>query len=162
MKNKKLLYILIPLTLLVWGIIVYRIIATANSGNENQIQSMQQIENATIENMNDTFLINPNYRDPFLGKMINKILPSTNATTSSLPKTISTVKNTPIVSSWPAIVYLGIIKNQKSNKQLTLVQINGQSYSMKIGETVNAIELCKVFKDSIEVKFGKEKKFCRK
>ncbi|OFY82851.1 MAG: hypothetical protein A3F72_01835 [Bacteroidetes bacterium RIFCSPLOWO2_12_FULL_35_15] len=159
MKNKKLLYILIPLTLLVWGIIVYRIIATTNSGNENQIQSMQQIENATIENMNDTFLINPNYRDPFLGKMIKNV---TTSATTSLQKTITTVKNTPILSSWPTIVYLGIIKNQKSNKQLTLVQINGQSYSMKIGETVNSVELCKVFKDSIEVKFGKEKKFCRK
>jgi hypothetical protein len=159
MKNKKLLYLLIPLTVLIWGNIIYKIVATVNSGNEAQIQSIHQIENSAIENMNDTFLINPNYRDPFLGKMIKK---ETDVTTTSIATPLKTVKNTPVISTWPAIVYLGIIKNQKSNKQLTLVQINGQSYSMKIGESVSEIELCKVCKDSIELKFGKEKKFFRK
>jgi hypothetical protein len=159
MKNKKLVYLFIPLALLIWGNIIYKIVAPANSGNENQFQSVQQIENSTADDMNDTFLINPDYRDPFLGKMVKK---PTDVTSSPFTTSVNIVKSTPVSSTWPTIVYLGIIKNQKSNKQLTLVQINGQSYSMKIGESINAIELCKVCKDSIEMKFGKEKKFFRK
>jgi len=155
MKNKKLLYILIPGTLIVWGIIIYKIFGNINTENNVPIQhtefNMKQ-DNLTI---NDTFSINPDYRDPFLGKTHKK--PDDNqAVKTIVPKIIKAP------TPWPNIVYGGIIKNQKSNKQLALVQINGQGYTMKPGETISEVQLNKIYKDSIEVIFLKEKKFISK
>jgi len=152
MKNKKLLFILIPATLLLWGYIVYKIIITA-SGNEpvnKTIPNQIIFENNDIAI--DTFSIYPNYRDPFMGEMAKKPIIKDN----------NQPKKPILITAWPTIVYSGAIKNQTSNKQLAIIQINGQSNIMKVGEKIGDIELLIIFPDSIEVKMGKEKRFVRK
>ncbi len=155
MKNKKLLYVLIPGTLLVWGMILHKVFTTMDGGDAGQFQNTQFVASVSTEIVNDTFSINPDYRDPFSEKVVKKIVTvaHTTAPKPTVPK---------VLTPWPAIVYGGIIKNQKSNKQLALIQINGQSNMMKTGEEVNGIQLTKVFRDSIEVEFQKEKKHIRK
>lgn len=164
MKNKKLLFILIPCTLLLWGMILYKIFSAVSGNDDNMAQNQKilVLENSQEHLVADTFSIHPTYRDPFSSK-INKTTLST-YTGNSTPKTPSSPK--PIVSSsssinntFPKIIYGGMIKNKQSNKQLVLIQINGQSNIMKIGDIVNEVELTKAFRDSIEVKFGKEKRF---
>ena len=155
MKNKKLLYVLIPGVIFVWGIIIYRIV-TGMGGNENptsQKVEMEEIHQDVI--LNDTFSINPTYRDPFSGKQVKKVASASQQTIKKLVAPI-------ITANWPQITYGGIVKNQKSSKQLVLVSINGQSTMLKVGESYSDVVLLKVFKDSIEVQFGKEKKFVRK
>lgn len=160
MKNKKLLYVLIPAVLLVWGIIIYKIVAPASlEENTTGLQNIQFASNSTTEILSDTFSINPNYRDPFLSKEVKKSIPSENKVSNVVAAPAVIKKITEPSIKWPALIYSGLIKNQKSNKQLVLISINGQSSSIKIGEVINGIELMKVFKDSIEVKFGNEKKF---
>ncbi len=166
MKNKKLLFLLIPATLLLWGMILYKIFS-AVSGGDNNIGQNQEVVTPIDSNeqlLTDTFSIHPTNRDPFLGKM-NKTI-STHTGGSSSPKTVITPKSTlappSINSTFPKIIYGGLIKNKQSNKQLVLIQINGQSNIMKIGEIFNEVELTKVFRDSIEVKFRKEKRFIAK
>ncbi len=156
MKDKKTVYILIPVVLLIWGIIFYRIYGFFNGGNNQAFHTPQLVITDSAELLNDSFNIHADYRDPFLDKAIKKQI-SGSGTTVAKP-----VKPVPTSSPWPAIVYGGIIKNQKSNKQLALIQINGQSNMMKAGEEANGVQLLKVFKDSIEVKFGKEKKYISK
>lgn len=164
MKNKKLLIILIPATLLLWGMIIYKIFSVASGGDDiGQVQGTVSVVNNDNNALTDTFSINPTYRDPFLGKT-NKtatiaIVGSSNSKPISTPKPIAT---NPINKTFPNIIYGGLIKNKQSNKQLVLIQINGQSNIMKIGDIVNEVELTKVFRDSIEVKFKKEKKFILK
>ncbi len=53
-----------------------------------------------------------------------------------------------------------IFSNQK--KQLALVLINGQNCIVKIGDIMSDVELIKVFRDSIEVKYFKESRFILK
>lgn len=164
MKNKKLLYILIPVVLLVWGIIIYRIFNVVNGSNSNEVLKSSIIENVNNENLVDTFSIHPNYRDPFISKRAKKTI-SENKITSTItkPDVIKKVSNTaPISNKWPSIVYNGLIKNEKSNKQLALVQINGQSNILQLGNVAEGVELTKIFRDSIEVKFNSEKRFIRK
>ena len=159
MKNKKLLYVLIPAVLLVWGIIIYKIVAPGSGGDDTSpLKNNEFITSSSTEILNDTFSINPNYRDPFLGKSIKKTIPSENKVSNvTIPTVIK--KTTEPTIKWPSVIYAGLIKNKKSNKQLVLIQINGQSSSIKVGEIINGIELINIFKDSIEVKFGNEKKF---
>lgn len=164
MKNKKLLILLIPATLLLWGMIAYKILSVASGGDGvGQIQETVSVVNNDSNILTDTFSINPTYRDPFLGK-INKTAAIITGG-SSPPKTTSTPKpivTSPINKPFPSIIYGGLIKNKQSNKQLVLIQIGGQSTIMKIGDIVSEVELTKVFRDSIEVKFKKEKKFILK
>jgi hypothetical protein len=157
MKNKKMLYLLIPGTLIVWGLIIFKIINNMHS-DENPVSQHTLVETAVTENVSDTFSIHPTYRDPFLGKPVQRDDLSEGPSKSSIPAT--PVIKTPTV--WPAVVYGGIIKNQKLNKEMILLQINGQDFMMKSGETVNGVQLFKVFHDSIEVHFSKEKKIIYK
>jgi type II secretory pathway component PulC len=157
MKNKKLLYILIPGTLLIWGMIIYKIFNTVHA-EENTVAQHAELITTDDEIKSDTFSIHPVYRDPFLRKK-NKI---NNPGSGQAATKITKPKIVPVVIAWPKIIYSGIIKNQKSNKQLALIEINGQSNMMKVGEEVYGVQLLKVFKDSIEVGFLKEKKFVSK
>ena len=104
----------------------------------------------------DTFSISANYRDPFLGRMISVNANSIQKNeTPKVEKVIQQIK-------WPTIIYNGMIKNQKSKKELALVQIGGKDNIMKAGETAEGIKIQKIYKDSIEVVFEKEKKAVRK
>lgn len=164
MKNKKLLYILIPVVLLVWGVIIYRIFNVVNGSGSNEVRISSFVENTINENLIDTFSIHPNYRDPFISKRAKKTT-SENKITSTItkPDLIKKVSITaPMSDKWPSIVYNGLIKNEKSNKQLALVQINGQSNILQLGNVAEGVELTKIFRDSIEVKFNSEKRFVRK
>lgn len=162
MKNKKLLYILIPLVLLLWGAIIYRIFNVVSVNDSNEVYKSEVYGNTDNANLIDTFSINPNYRDPFLGKSAKKTILSENKVSNIVVNPNVIKKIIPSSRAWPNLVYGGLIKNQKSNKALALVQINGQSNIMKIGEIVGEIELTKIFRDSIEVKFQKEKRFVKK
>lgn len=157
MKNKKLLYVLIPAVLFIWGYIIIMVLnafyGNDKTNNVAPVAMLEEVEKNTI----DTFSIYPDYRDPFLGEFITK------AKTSNANAANAVVKK-PVTASivWPTISYGGLIKNQTSNKQLAIVNINGSSNIMKVGEKAGEIELLKIFSDSIEIRMGKEKRFVRK
>jgi hypothetical protein len=161
MKNKKLLYILIPITLLVWGLIVYRIVGAMQGEETLSNFSPVVYTKPESENILDTFSISGNYPDPFLRKNLTHTTPVNNSQTQpqkNVPKqpTVQPIKNNPL-SVLPKIAYLGIIKNQKQNKQIALIQINDNLNNMKLGDKIEGVELLKVFKDSIIVVFQKQK-----
>lgn len=153
MKNKKLTYVLLPMVLLIWGAILYRIVNVV--GDNEGVISPSSVQHQPMQPIvQDTFALLLSYRDPFLGKM-----PATKTPGNTGPKPIVPVVVTPekpIV--WPAISYGGRIKSEEGNRQLVFVQINGQANIMKIGDMINEITLNSVSKDSIEVQFGKYKK----
>lgn len=150
------------MVLLLWAAIIYKIFNVINGSNPNEVYKSAFIGNADNENLIDTFSIHPNYRDPFISKRAIKSNSSENKAANVVinPSVIKTAITPSTV--WPNLVYGGLIKNQKSNKVLALVQINGQANIMKIGDIAGEIELTKIFRDSIEVRFQKEKRFVRK
>jgi len=158
MKNKKLLYILIPCTLFLWGMIIYKIFSVATGDDESKFKSAVLIPGIITKTISDTFSIHPSYRDPFLGTTHATIITHRN----NVPKKITTPVVVKAASPFPQVTYGGLIKNTKSNKQLIMVQINGQSNIMKIGDVISEVELTKVFRDSIEVRFQKETRFILK
>lgn len=153
MKNKRAIYILVPLLISIWGIIAYQITSYGSPDNGSSFSgqlSVPKIENAKA----DTFSISANYRDPFLEKpvvekkpvvVVKKAKPEVKA---SLP--------------WPKITYGGVIKNQKSSKQLYLVQVNGNDNIIREGDLIAEVQLAKAWKDSIQVVFQKERRVIKK
>ncbi len=159
MKNKKVVYFLLFVVLLIWGIIFYRIFSTVGGADDSGSYTGTMNDNSMDKNVPDTFNINGNYRDPFLGTM----QADKPVVHYSAPKT-PVVKEEKMIQplAWPAIVYGGMIKNKQSNKQLVLVQINGQNNLMMVGNTVDGVQLLKIYRDSLEVSFQKAKKWIKK
>jgi hypothetical protein len=158
MKNKKLIYVLLPATILIWGFAFMRIYNYIFPGKPEEIAAQQINSDNVQEYITDTFSININYRDPFLGKSKQII---------TKEKPLVQIKQTNIVpvkkdASWPVIHYTGMIKNQKSSKQLAMLQINGTSSIMRAGEVNENVKLNRIFKDSVEIIFEKQKRIIRK
>jgi type II secretory pathway component PulC len=159
MKNKKMTYVLLPLVMIVWGIVFFKIFSAIkpSSAAVSDMNIIKRGDDSSLFKV-DTFSIVNNYRDPFNNK------PSTtnkSGTSHNVPvKKKVVVTNTPL--KWPEIVYNGIIKNKNSPQQLVMVKINGASNFMTKGENIAGVQLLKVYKDSIVICYSGEKRTVRK
>ncbi len=165
MKNKKTLYFLIPLVVIVWGLLFYKIFGYIGDKKPDNLNTMSvNIKSDTTIDV-DTFKLLANYDDPFLDKPYqmeeSPIFENQNDIIKTPPPK---PKQTEVISTipWPKISYGGIIKNNISNKTIVIVYINGSGKIMTLGESSNNVLLKKIYKDSIIVEFNKEiKKFIK-
>lgn len=136
MKNKKSIYILLPVVLLIWGLVLYQFFsftATAPEVNQSHNFTLKPI----VLKKKDTFSIAVNERDPFLGKIItagNKPSGPVVKKAAPLPK----IKEELV---WPAIQYKGIVSDTKDKVKVYMVLINGKTHLMKKGEKEQDITL---------------------
>ncbi|RXP46371.1 hypothetical protein EC396_14230 [Lutibacter sp. HS1-25] len=152
MKSKKNIYILLPVVLIVWGIIGYKLFSAINpsTGLQTTPTNLVDFKPETIEN-EATYTLNLNYRDPFLGK-------------NSAAKKQSTVRksssNHPkILIPFPPIVLNGIIEPKvRSRKTMYLVSINNKQHFLSVGQTVDGVTLTKGNSKAITVRFQKQQK----
>jgi hypothetical protein len=162
MKNKKLIYILLPLVIIVWGAIVYKIMA--NYLEDDSFDIISEKDDATSLKINnvDTFSLLLNYSDPFLKEGV--LATTTQATdySQTIPVKQSTTSikekkdNTPV--TWPVVVYCGLIKNKESNKSCSIFKICGTEHIMNAGDTYSDVTLLLVYKDSAIVQYKNIKK----
>ena len=66
MKNKKYIYLLIPLTIVIWGLIIYKIVSYKGDGYESFKKEIKNNNTQDIIISDDTFSLFLNYPDPFL------------------------------------------------------------------------------------------------
>ena len=161
MKSKSLTYFLIIIVALVWGVIIYRVFdATTGDkdfpvANTTPIPKKESIESYSEER--DTAKLLLNYRDPFADK------PKTDPKVIPISKLIS---DKPVLKAipkpainWNFISYSGYIKNARSKRLLTMVTINGKTYSMTDGETADKVKLLKNMIDSIKIAYNGTTKY---
>lgn len=150
MKNKKNIYILLPLVLFVWGAVLFQVFSFTNSNEIIPANNPEFNFKPLKVNKRESFAINVNYRDPFLGKMYNPETVSSAKTTKT--KTVKVIKQPePLV--WPNIVYKGLITDTKGKSKIFMLIIEGKNYYMKIGDTENEIFLKDGDKESVYVKY---------
>ncbi|SDI25000.1 hypothetical protein SAMN04488062_1316 [Flavobacterium omnivorum] len=149
MKNKKNIYILLPVVLFIWGAVMYQFFSFANTKETQQLTSTEfQIKTLTITER-DTFSINVNYRDPFLGKMF---APQNNVTSKKTSKTRKEPQiEEPLI--WPPILYKGIVSDTKDKIKIYMLIIGGKTCLMKKGETENEVFLKEGDRESVYVKY---------
>ncbi len=152
MKNKKSIYILLPLVLFIWGALIYQFF-TFNTTESNFNQDSGTIL-PLIGFKRDTFSIDLPSKDPFLGKISFYTKDSSNI---KLKKTVGTKKIvTEIV--WPSIFYKGIVSDIKDKVKVFMVIIDGETYLMKKGELQREILLKDGDKDLIQLYYKKDSK----
>ncbi|GAA3774422.1 hypothetical protein [Flavobacterium ginsengiterrae] len=149
MKNKKNLYILLPLVLLVWGAVLFQVFSFTNSDEILAISNPEFTIKPLKINKRETFTINVNYRDPFLGKMYTAENISKAKITSGASKKIKQPEDL----VWPNIIYKGLIADSKGKNTIYMLIIDSKNYYMKIGDTENEVFLKSGDKESVYVKY---------
>jgi len=150
MKNKKNIYILLPIVLFVWSAVLYQVFSFTNNDEIISANDPEFIIKPLKVKQRQSFVIDVNYRDPFLGKMYLA------QTISKVKTEKSTIKKTPNVQEtliWPVILYKGMISDTKDKAKIFMIIIDGQNHYMKIGDTENEIYLKSGDKESVYVKY---------
>lgn len=161
MKKKNQIVILAPLVLLIWGIIAYRVFKAVKGKTEVRVANVPQLPFKQAAAETTTYELQLDYEDPFLKNRRYYRTPGPN--TNSNPTAVKKVKprvvrktSAPPVQ-WPRIVYHGLISHKEDKTTLYLVEVDGDSHFLKVGEAVNELRLVKAFPDSIYVRYKEEK-----
>jgi len=165
-KNKKILYFMIPLILLVWGVVFSQLYSFFFAKPITVVQEPESIINID-EIKEETFSIIADYRDPFLG---NKVRVSRSRSVSVSTGTSRQQSNSQrgqntsrkvesIQQPWPSILYMGMIKNKDNlDRKVIFVKIDNKEYKVKEGDVVNFVTINEINKEFIKVSFQKETK----
>ncbi len=151
MKNKKNIYILLPAVLIIWGIVLYKIIGGLSPDTQNFHTMIQEGKfTPKIIQQTDTFFIQTNYRDPFLGTFEQK-----------KKRTVRLRTNTALIKKekvpFPTIVYKGIVSPKGKNKKVFLISVNGQQHLFKRNTIFNNVKLLQGNAQKITVQFQHQK-----
>jgi hypothetical protein len=155
MKNRKLLYLLVPLTLFLWGMIIYRILSRVNKDTEVTGILPLTGKYSPENQVEDTFTLVADYSDPFLER---NLISSASNTGTNVRLNDAPKEYIQIQIPWPEIRYGGMILNKSTNNYLYLVEIDHINHLLKKGDQIGQIKIAKVFKDSITVQFKNHNK----
>ncbi len=151
MKNKKSIYILLPLVLVVWATILYKIFSNFNDNDEPGLPNYHlQSKSKKKIFVKDTFELLLNYPDPFLKKAPK---------TTSSSQSYNNIKKRLIGKhkiNWPNIKYHGRIKNSVTKAEKINIRINQKMYLMKPYEKKADVKLLKIYNDSIIITYKNE------
>lgn len=172
MKNKRLLYVLLPAVLVVWGLIFQRIWLAAR-GDEAAAPALVGVSVAAPAATSAAQLpqLLLSYADPFrasstaaplaaptteLGPAAHGSIPPLAPTSLNLPVAPVAVPVIPVV--WPLVKYLGFINNPRLENRIVLLTINEKEYSVKSGGNKEEITISKIWRDSVQVIFKGHRK----
>lgn len=153
MKNKKYVPYLAVAAVIVWGLIIYRVVASRGDNDDQYVTDISAPVKKEAYNdyaiVKDTTKLNLKYQDPFGEKK--------QIDTVSVKKVAVAVKKNILVS--PAlnmgnIRYSGYIQNPQSKKLIAMISINGKMISLAEGEVAENIKLIKNLKDSIKISYS--------
>ncbi len=153
MKNKKLLYFLVPAVLFIWGFVGYRLL---NLGQDDdyiepiRINAISGSSEATRD-----IKLNLSYPDPFLKGLRSGQLPV--ATEEAKP-----IKPpTPVVEiHWGNIRYNGYIQHADKQSRIGLLEVEGVKHLAEVNQHLGALAVKQITRDSILLeKEGKQKWF---
>jgi hypothetical protein len=157
MKNKMLTYFLVSAVLVVWGLIIYRIVGTIDTEDDNTntvpvLTKKESFNDYTVPK--DTSKLSLNYRDPFgIVQFKDTVKTVLHEKTGHKATIIIPPMN------WGFIRYSGYIRNPRSKELITLIQINGKSAEMRQGDLVDKVKLIKNMQDSVKVLYNGKTKF---
>ena len=146
----------------IWGLVGRKIFLNATAPDEvaaldtGPIQELKPI-------VKDTFSLIELDRDPFLGIVSRNRESRLSGVSKNRNTKPANKNNKKEVVKWPQVTYFGLVKKGSSKNELALVKINNKTYHVKKNDLIDeTIKIRKVFRDSIEIQFNKEKKHFKK
>lgn len=153
MNNKKTKYVLLPLVLLLWGYIAYRIFEQVNPEIEIENSVRPRLNPMVESKAEDTYKLLLDYPDPFLKHIRIK-------KEKAEKEKQQTIVNRVYAWNWPNMNYGGCIQNK--NKMVGLLQLNAKHLLVQEGKTYEKFIIEKLYADSIVIKRETEKRTIRK
>ena len=153
MKDKRLLYVLLPAVVAIWMIIGYRFYH-AVKGEDTAVSTVAPVNVITPEEDTTIYQLQFNYPDPFMKKIT--VAPSIAAATlptHQLPVTAARPAAVPATSSvdWEAIAYLGMIENNQTEYRVGIIVVNGQRHLVREQDQIASFSIGRILKDSLQV-----------
>ena len=141
MKNKKATYLLLVLSIVLWGFIGWKVYS-AFDYNQPEIPTVKK---EVIMAEKDSIILLLNYRDPFLGKYSSRsISKDTLPVKRQTVSVISPQKQAPVS---PTIQYKGVMN--VGNISMAILQKDGRVLTIKIGEEIDGYKLTKINDNNI-------------
>jgi type II secretory pathway component PulC len=164
LKNKKAIYILIPLNIFIWCYLGYSIYSGLQEDDLPEISNNRST--IKLDELKDSvaYKLSLNYKDPFLREGEKSRVYSSNGSGNNNPDHNPVPKNIPVKTPSVAAIakpqteikYLGLVKNNTTGNSTALLTINGKSYLVKKGDVVEGISIKNISNESVELKEGKK------
>lgn len=130
LKSKTSLYILLPLVVIIWGIVIYRVVGAVSEEPET-IENIPVVSKGEIKRIEkDTFSLVSINHDPFLGHYYKTAVPVEKKKIPSETKI-----------EWPAVTYLGLVSDSGKSSKIHILQINGKQFLMEKGNSAEGIKI---------------------
>lgn len=153
LKGKGSLYILFPLVVIIWGIIIYKIVKVFEDKPVTFRVTQMSEEERVTEISKDTFSLLPQEQDPFLGHTYKK--PENSKPSKAANSATGKVE-------WPEIVYLGLVSDTGKASTIHVVQINGKQFLLEKGNTADGVKLLLTGSNNVTFLFrGSRKTFSK-
>ena len=162
MSKKKINIALILVVLGLWGTVAYKAISQYYFSNELAFDGVQNQANVNFSKIEkDTFNLETIGRDPFLNKSTAPVIKPVKSAPTVFKKPVNAqpkiVKPKEILV-WPEVHYYGYIKSREKKEELILVKIQNKLYKLRKNDQIDGLFIKKVYNDSVEVYFNKEKR----
>jgi hypothetical protein len=152
-KNKKSLYILLPLALIVWGTLFWKIFFSAGNDPVIVYKPTQQVKKNIEKKDSVRRQLSYNYADPFLKNQL--VTPKVEA-----KKTEKRSLNR--VVRWPMVEFKGIVKSRRKKKTMGILQISNKKYLVRELELKDNILVFAITPDSIGLEYQNDKRYFKR
>lgn len=163
--KKKVNVLLAAVVLGLWGTVMYRYVNRFFYSEEVAAFRETSLSANLPDTMKkDTFELRPLSNDPFLHRRVAPKAVRTRTIASYTPKPI--VKPQPpkpkMITPFPVVKYFGFIKSQDKKEELILMKINNTLHKTRLNGNCDGVTVKKIYKDSVQVVFGKETRIIKK
>jgi hypothetical protein len=170
-KNKKVTYLLLTTVALVWGLIVYRIVAGMSDDTKVKPNNKKK-EVSLYTEEKEVYPLLLNYSDPFLkgGRGIGTGI--TEQSAANVYASTGTIRHkkvlakkevkpvvVPAVIDWSFIHYIGLIGNNSNANKIGLVNIHAHEHIVKEKDMIGDVSIIRLSKDTLRVTFNNVEHF---
>ena len=156
LRNRKLIYLLLPLNIAIWTYFIFRFSDAFNTADFNSQKAITPEVEIARNTDSLAYELSLNYQDPFLKYVVhrNRNRPQ-NLRQEHSGKRKSGDK--PPAIAQPQIKFLGIIKNNSKGNTTALITLNGQSRLIRKNDEINGVKFNTITTTSLIAQIGKEK-----
>lgn len=143
------------MVLIIWAVIAYKLFKYVML-DKSPIHDIMLYKQKAREVSPDTFILNLNYRDPFLEIEMKRTVKQNQQFKVSI-KDFSAMK-----MKFPDIIYYGIVTNKNCNKTIASLIVSGKELIVHIGSCFEELSITSIYKDSIAIMFKGSRKIILK
>lgn len=157
MKHPKINYVLVPLVVLIWVLLLWQFMGFSEKESPNGMIVSEGVGVGAWER--DSFTIRNNYPDPFLGQRHEEALLSY-ATTRAQPRsrgnalTVGSIIKKPSEIIFPDFHYQGGVQRDSTSDIMTgVLRMDNRVFSVQTGEKIGELEILFLEIDKIRLRY---------